>query len=717
MQVARAAMVDDHVAPHFSLMCALIVDAARRLPNALSGATQRWSSLDWDRGPMSVWHLPALHNKVMRMSFCTPMNQKSKLVYLLSKCVPERCNTRKFGGVALEQFQRSPKTAETLKLLVLTSLLGNYKHSTASSRPNCRIRRKLYAALLDRKQGVAAHKWFLSLVLRCPYLVEFCLRDHICFQMHDCPALERHLASLLPVQHWYTIVEKACVVIRHRMAVLLDMKVGIKQLCRTMSATLLPFHNTLLSICYRMPKTCTDMLSKLTSLRDSTQALKKQVIPVSSLSRSVKQRNDDEQEYRMIEAELSALDIFANDLTPLSYQSNARQSRNAALSSGLAYMLEQEKQNKNVVALWKNTILNEAEQMIGAAKLQQLRRWVHIIGPTRNDALLQLVHLFPLLPGADIRLDAVRRLYLVLQEYRMGCINDVGLPVQMRVIHKMQPLLYDVLQVTVDLIRLFTRVTLVTRLPAHMLAGQFASTQKDLNDELIAQGCGLYDSSEFVWCVVCGNIYSMVSEMDSTWNKVYEHGHRDVVVDYETDKIYCYRNYDNHIGSCQKCSLQRLSLFGVLLQYNRKQYMLCPQPDCGMPMVLDVLHCAHTEHGPACAVCTRKMGCSEAAEWQRLQDLETTVSRCVMCGTELKNADGKYYYGENIYLCTHHHYRGLAAELNLREQAKGEPLTPDEVIAQIVYLHKQRKQARNDRNKHIWKRQLAHSKLMRCSRR
>jgi hypothetical protein len=326
---------------------------------------------------------------------------------------------------------------------------------------------------------------------------------------------------------------------------------------------------------------------------------------------------------------------------------------------------------------------------------------VQCIAPTRRDALLQIVHLFPLL-GSDVPVRTVRQLHHVLSEYRLGCINDKALPVCLKRIQAVRPLVYDLLQVCVDLCKLHTRIRLITLLPAHMLEGQMMSTRKSF-PQLVDTEHGLYDSSEFAWCSVCGAIYSMGSETtragistvsvtstsssSTPGTKIYVHGHRDVIVDYDTDYIYCWQDRTTHVGRCRDTPLLRLPMFGVLLKHEQKYYMVCPQPDCGMPMVLDVVHCAFTAYGPCCMTCTRRRGVSDAAAWTTLaQQLLATEVQCVVCDMKLSQPHSKYMYGAGLYVCSRHHCAALASHIarSLTHTREVAPDASQEVIQQGV---------------------------------
>ena len=197
----------------------------------------------------------------------------------------------------------------------------------------------------------------------------------------------------------------------------------------------------------------------------------------------------------------------------------------------------------------------------------------------------------------------------------------------------------------------------------------------------------------------------------------YQFGFRDAVVDYNNDKIYCWRDKSNFIGKCKEIPLVRISLFGVLLQHNNKKILLCPQPACGQPMVINTELCKFTPYGPACVKCSTKLGGAEVAEIERFKSMDHVIWKCTVCTLELKKASSIYYYGPDIFLCSSHHSRHMMNALKARAQSKGSRLTTDETRQQIIEIYKQQKKDKIDRKKNLWKKQLAQSKLNRSKRR
>jgi hypothetical protein len=132
------------------------------------------------------------------------------LQYLLSKCLNQKCQGRKFSSVALRAMESNPKLRMHLSELVLCSLLGMYRNSRPISRPSPEVRDVLFRLARDRDSI-----WLLRLVSSCKSaVVVYCLREHIIFLVEEYPALQRQISGLVQFDRFKAIVVDAMAVIR-----------------------------------------------------------------------------------------------------------------------------------------------------------------------------------------------------------------------------------------------------------------------------------------------------------------------------------------------------------------------------------------------------------------------------------------------------------------------------------------------------------------------
>jgi hypothetical protein len=707
LQHAATAAVSSELDPSVALAAQLVLDAARHLPTPHTNSTP-YRSLDW-HAPLSVLHLPCLQHKVFRVAFWGVMNQKSKLVYVLSKTILQRCMTRKFSEVCMRTFEASPKTCETVKLLLLMSLLGNYPHSEAASRPEPSVRAVLYTKLWDNPREPKHHAWFEHIVNECPYLVEFALRDCISFFLHDDPAFEKHVGHLFDVQSFHSVVHTTTALIRRRAAFHISTKNPVDALCKDLEHALQAHHTALLSLSYRLPKTHADVLSALTSIRGEAQTNSKYrrrlCVPVSEPPADEVDALDEEaqrlaDEMREIEEALkqAGLDVGSGTAANDDDDANADESKeDTTRSLGAA--------------------LQVAPYIVPKKALRTLHRWTARIAPTCRNALSVVVCLLPLLGS---RVESVQQLLYALEEFRIGSVNTDTLATLLSRIQEVDTLTYDLMQISVDLLKVYGRVSLVARLPAFITDAQFRAAQKPFSPAMWrakhARDFALYDNPDFVYCTVCSSLYSMVREYASATKKVYQFGLRDAVVCYDTDSVWCWRNRNNLLGQCKHIALLRFSLFGVLVQIDGKVIGLCPR--CCAPMAMDMRHAPFTADGPLCCRCAKESVCVEEVELKRLQAVELEATRkCWYCGCELKNLSTCFFYGDGVFLCGAHASKHLVQGIIEEEEALGRRMTAPEVAASLLATKQRRKLDRIERSKPNWKRQLATSKMSRNNKR
>ena len=498
------------VSTRIALAAQMILDVSRKYSNRKE---IKWRDLDWDYC-ISPLQLPCLQNKVFRMSFYAPMTQKSNIIYLLSKTILQRCMTRKFAPVCISTFAESKETCVIVKQLVLISLLGNYEHSCPVNRPSYKLRMFLYEKLMDYADDADNHTWFLNLVENCPYLIEFCLRDFVSFQLLDDPSYNKFVGTLINTESFHKVLYVTMDKIRGRLNTLFELDMPLSDICVDLSSALDKPHTALLSLSYRLPKTMTDLLSALTSVRgESNQKYvsKRNMVPVSKHlikkeEIEVKVEVDDEADFMLAQEAFSALDptIDLANQFKLSLELNKKE----------------EEQFKSTQQQW--SVLAIANELVSPEILQRLHKWVSRIAPTRRDSLFVLITLFPLL---GIKVEAARKLYFVMNEYRAGSLNHLTLPNELLIIQKMDMLCYDVLQIVVDLMKLYTRVTLVRTLPSHYIKGQFEAARNAFV-ETKHSPYAVYDAFDFVFCSVCNSLYSMTREHKISFLKTYMYGYR-----------------------------------------------------------------------------------------------------------------------------------------------------------------------------------------------
>jgi len=615
-------------------------------------------------------------------------------------------------------FEESRKTCDTMKMIVLISLLGNYTHSDAGSRPPDEVRALLYHKLLDHKDDPVNHEWFKQLVLQCPYLVEFCVRDHLVFHFNEDQALSKHVNQLFDLEKFITVTKKTTQMIRKRFAVHIQTKTLWSVMLKDMSTALQPFHTALLALCYRLPKSRASISAILTSLRSKVPLTPLGKMECIQVKDEYEDDDNDEEEQtedqvvREIEESLGAMTVLQEvgaDKSLLTKEVTASTvTPSSSIQSNTSTTTSSNGGPEAKVAL---SVISKAPLLLGADAYRELNRIIKIVAPTRRDCLVQIISLFPLM---GVKFRSVHKIQFILEELRIGSLNEDAVPNLMMEIKEEDALAYNMLQVSIDLIKLHTRVQVISRLPVHVIKGQLLAQQASFNC-LVGTKYAIYDNPEFVYCSVCNAKYSMTRQFNSSYKKVYMHGLRDAVVDYETDFVYCWRGKKNALGACSEVPLVRISLIGVLIRHDGEDIQLCGT--CGLSMVLDTKLCSYNDNGAMCSKCTEAHGCPEVLERQRFDALDAQIRICVICVNPLKKSSSAYYYAEDVYLCSNHHSRYMLNQMRAKAVSKGSALTPDETRLQLIELHKQHMKERAEGRKASDKRQLARAKLNRNKRR
>jgi hypothetical protein len=689
---------ENAVSSDHSYAATLLLDASIHLPPGASSFPYSRLVSVW-KDIMSPMHFPSfLDNDMFRIAWCGEMEQKNKFLYLMSKMVVQRCMTRKFNTVSLRIFKDSNSTSILFQKILLLSLLGNYTFIQPSSRPDVPERIFLYQNLSSE-----SNDWFLTLVEHCPYLIEFAAREFMVYHMHDTLGIRKHLQLFLSVELFQTIVVKSMNMARRRVSLHLKLRSSPMTLCQDLSQALEPYHKALSGLCYRIPLPLHDVLSALTSVREFELPLQK--FQEAEAARETDDDKDDEEE------ELNAMMEKLMDIPSSKVDDDDEEEEQEEI---IDEEEEEEEQNdkkkknkkkkkprkaKDAAATEAFDAYASAEMHLGPTRLRRLETWVRCGAPSRRDALPYILSLFPLLGASRA---ATKQLLNCIHEFTIGCLDRDHFPASLKAVQHTDALTYTLLQVTVDLFKICTRLTLVRTLPQHIVQAQLHACIRGTTGD---SQCVLYDTAEFVWCPICDQVCSMIRGEQTiattavgaggSKKKIYQYGLRNIVVDYDTDIIYCRNDKRNVLGKCGEEPLLRFPMFGLLLQHGDNHIMLCTQ--CAAPMRLDTLKVAFPSNGdgPVCSKCVLQQSKQQQVA---VVVSETTVEvpkvnkKCHYCGCDLTNPVYTFYYGPDLYLCSKHHrvvkYRthGLDAIRDMDQNA-----TKEERAKKLADVHRKSK--------------------------
>lgn len=619
--------------------------------------------------------------------------------------------------------------------LLLCSLLGNYAHINPKSRPLGRARALLYDVILD-----PTHPLFMVWIERCPFLLINSFRDYMIDTMRYDPALYESLHSLMKFDQFTAIVNNTMDQIRGYIrdfavipssALAIVMKRTVDGVAATatqlamctsrvvmdLEAVLQPSLQSILTISYRRPPLNSWQL--LLGLRrqvpmmtmedhrhvnDQTlRDLQKRDNGNNEEEEDADDEEDDEKRRCREEREfLKSLTMYGI-LNP-NRKMSQRSVRKALIASSKSLLqLDTTKQKKQKLPPAVYTCRVNPKWFLTNDQFTALKEVVYRENPIRSlclDRVVNWMHYFGI--------DEAPKAYMhdVFRHYHAGTLSLEKLKDRIDYLAMAEPHCYNLLQIAAQLVRDAQRHFFVVDLPAYILENQIKAAQARTKFQLKNV---LYPSAvHFVFCSACNRVYSLLRAFANLKFQPYRFGWRDVVFEYSTNMMYCRRHKVTPRGRCDNQPLWQLNLLGKMLIFENKMIMICPQPNCGCMMELDPERCKFTEYGPACCDCTLKLD-EYADDYKQLMiSYGEREKKCALCPTELANFNACYMYPCDTFLCNKHHFPRF--KLLIEEwHALQDPneLTQEKVVAKMADLKVQFKQARYERNKNYYKRQLA----------
>jgi hypothetical protein len=292
--------------------------------------------------------------------------------------------------------------------------------------------------------------------------------------------------------------------------------------------------------------------------------------------------------------------------------------------------------------------------------------------------------------------DALRRLAERLSDAKFGLLAEM---IRWMPLFRIAPEVRDLILLLVDRHNagsghqkvLHSYLVLVMELfPRAFQYLQIASKMiEDTQNELNPAGVVLDHLFSFYYCDVCFAVYSVLADSHSVYKQHYNFAFRDAVQDYQTGHLYCSKKRRNYRGSCNAQPLKSVLLVGKALRVNGSVVILCPQANCGRPMVVNA-DCIVNDRGRACVYCSQKLQ-PALLSFQGMINYycySGSVRRCAVCSIELVKTQSIYVYPYRIYVCAAHHFASMASyvEALVSEQAVDLERTPAEKRAELEVM-------------------------------
>jgi len=681
-----------------SYQAALLLDLVRDGWDSDS-RTVRLESCENVQGFCAPPVLPVMVSRALDISFLEPISTiKDPLAKMIAKGVNQKCMIRMCDEKSLAVFAESEEITVTVRLWTLCSLLGNYAHALPSSRPGVQGRKALYDWLWGYEVGkdtippeyikkpegkkkkmtkeekkkrraeleVAPLSPFIRLQVLCPHFVLFCCREQLVYLIDDIPALQRHFDTFSNFAQYRDIVVDCMDQIRHWFASNLQMPFSAlngflagkdigsyqeKAFFKVVNDILLCYHARLGEMNYKRPNS--NVMSVIRSLKS---AKKKDAIAMVQMPGWAPERKVEEDEVEDEDEEGDEKIPVAFDFSPYLPVSHIK-----AVGEMIDVLLEK--------------------------------------SLTPSQVFYCCLDIFA---ACGLSTEQVQVVKSVIKSLQAGKVSKKQYEGQFRVLRRLLPHGYNLIQAAAELLREKQRVRVICTLPLDV-------TQRQLQAARGRFGCtdGNYisDSLSFYFCPICDCIYSLLRDFGTSFANNYKYGLRDAAVDYTTRLPYCRRGRENHRGKCGAQPLSCIPLAGILLFYCNKRLMICPQPGCGMAMVLDPKQSIYNEFGIAC------FDCSHKATYRRIDyGLDFSV-KCVKCDASVPNPEKMFIYFKKAILCAkcHKQYPALKNHLQdpaVRMRCKDRESTAKEIIAYC----RERKRLKEEKLRPSWNRAVERSR-------
>lgn len=625
-------------------------------------------------------------------SFFSPLsNTDNAFLHLLCKVINIRCQGRKFADVAYRYIRSNNDLARRMRQLILCSLLGNYNHCR-EFHPTCSTRTTLYRIFVD-KAGLYT-EWIAALLVRCSGVVINAFREFMIDAIAASPSLETQVCDLMKLNEFRAIVTENMDRVRRYM----DSFIGLPtsalhqallapsdpysshslSVFRDLNALVHSSGNKILRISYRRPNRILPHF--ILSMRKSGPLIQPKLKQDDKIEDVIEQNEDEEDFEERLAREIEAAITSYNENEECDQDDDPADEKVSEYKDKVDRFLIPEHQRlvREIVTSGDRDVLKNA-----------VSNWFPYMGAKRDT------------------LDFVDNL---IDDYHKGSGSIQRLKQRFQLVRSCDPHVYNLLQFAAEVVREVQRRYAIISLPHSYRKCQLEAVQSVFpsSNVIVAK------MFMFVFCPICDRIYSLLRDFDSVYRRkakgTYTHGYRDVISDYTTGEIYCRGTKHNQRGKCGETPLAQINLLGKMMIYKNKMILLCPQLECGAPMVLNKDKCEWNERGPACRDCTNKW-----KEQKRISNDgvlseflgENKTMKCIRCGNECSPATACVYpFG--LFLCKKHSSDSFI-QLALDSKATNAQELEKEII-DMIRLYRSSNKSRNEAK---WKAMLNQHKSMR----
>lgn len=720
-----------------SLQFVYLIDQLRHIPHnqTIVSVSKLNSNMD---SILSYGKLCKLHKHVLQASYYAQLSNKNfkRMCHLFSKVLPIRCQGRKFPIVALRYMKQYKTTYRSMLDLFVMSLLGNYPHIQPLQRPKSTVRARIYEIFIDNNNnnntGVideCSSYVFEMFIRNANLIIVNALREFILFSIDMHPWMSKHLEPLMHLKNFANVVDDCMSRVRKYFQMFLCNEASALYMCfdknninnnnsalhrvvLDLNQIMYPSHKLTLDISYRRPNL--NQVSFIAATRKKCPLIK---IPTDDDIKLAEFKTDDERLQYELERDIIAVMGEQNDEEDDNEDDEEEdEDVEDSMGLGIGSILKQLEHyhNNNKQDTSKKYEELDIWKYVNYSVYQALQAVVQRENPTITGCILRCLDW---LIYFGINRNTIDYIKQVLLYYEYHAMSIEKLKKKLKTLQQYEPYAYTLVQLLAELIKQCERHYSWYQLPYHYLVNQ-VNALKNMYPITVEANAILESNVCLVFCDICGTDYSLIRVFANKltgkkiYNQYYRLGFRDVVVDYNTNEMYCKRHKCNTKGKCGDKPLIQFPLLGRALWKDGKCYLICPQPNCGLKMEYDANQCIFTSYGVACADCTKKIK-EHPPQYNELksQYLSTTNRKCLLCNVDLSLPHSVYLLpAKDIYLCKKHAKSSIVKDIIERFGEDTNDINTDElrnfIIAKWKYnklMYKDRNDDRNKKNLQIQK--------------
>jgi hypothetical protein len=508
-------MVSDEVPSDVSYQATVLADALRHIPRSATNRYVQMSEARWHGQVLAEETLPILYNDVLHMSLCAPISEVDReMANIFSKTIVQRCMTRMMQSVVLAMFDvktrrnARTKTDEIVydgrrldsmsKHILLASLLGNFRHCKASTRPTGATRELLYKMVFSN----FGDQWSRNWLRFCAHLFVFAIRDYLVHAIQEHPSMLHHFNRFINFDSFASCTQYAMDEARQMLHVRNDLlrasldveSQSNQELYSIVSSKIGYWHDKMLKLSYQRCET---------SITAGLSAIRK-VVPLTAVTTASGVAGsspvDNVEEDEVNDVIMSALSK-ANNLSNYFVASPTTELHNDAPTGTEV----------------GGALLHHIRQYLTPQQLEALQTVVQRAALLRTNTFQNCIDYFVFL---GVHPNNVHFAKLVINAMHCGTINkDLQLKMFQK-LHSYSVHCYTLVHLTAELLREAKSMAIVRTLPHYIRENQIKALQEKWG--LTQQRVLIESTTVFQYCAVCGHVYSVLAEFRSQYTQNYQ---------------------------------------------------------------------------------------------------------------------------------------------------------------------------------------------------